>query len=77
MECRYKGVIKIKIDDETGYIFYKSIYPDIKKEGWEIKFEDGYISIAVPTMTNESRFRGIINSILRQIEALSRLLTVL
>lgn len=75
MHCKYR--LKVKIKKEDAEIFYNIFLPDAKLEGWRIKKNNELVTIEFTPLNSEAQLRGIINSIFRQLDTLSRTISEL
>ncbi len=77
MDCEYKITIKIGLEKGYREIIKKAFLADAEREGWEIHQYEDTLVIEVPALKSEAQARGIINSILRQLEVLNKALSEL
>ena len=77
MDCKYRIRIKIDLDEEYQEIIGRVFLADAEREGWEIHRDENTLVIEIPELKSEAQARGIINSILRQLEVLYKALSEL
>ncbi|HIQ13207.1 MAG TPA: hypothetical protein EYH44_02325 [Thermoprotei archaeon] len=70
MHCKYR--VKVKIRGKETDIIYNVFLSDAKLEGWRIKKEDNSVILELTGLKSDSQVRGIINSIFRQLDILTR-----
>jgi len=77
MVCEYQVKIRIEVEKEFMSIIREVFLPDALKEGWKIYEEGGTLVIEISPLNSEAQVRGVINSILRQLEVLYKVLSEL
>lgn len=77
MGCEYRIRIKISLEQEYREIIGRIFLADAKREGWKIYRDDDTLVIEISTLKSDSQARGVVNSILRQLEVLHKALSEL